>query len=159
MPNMRRNARALKLHRRCTLMYLLCFVICRELIYLSILPWTSTTGSAQSTIINKSRLRLLHKREEVLQQIFSAVREPSTPLAATNNSWKAHWQNPSYTFWNLLSLSTRENPTWILSTRQRRLRHERIRRSAGGTFLSRCRERYPTRRMLRSNDLPWGFRS
>jgi len=35
---------------------------------------------AQSTITNKSRLKLLHKREEVLQHIFSAVREPSTPL-------------------------------------------------------------------------------
>ncbi|KAF9524934.1 ATPase V1/A1 complex subunit E [Crepidotus variabilis] len=35
---------------------------------------------AQSTITNKSRLKLLHKREEILQQIFSAVREPSTPL-------------------------------------------------------------------------------
>jgi V-type H+-transporting ATPase subunit E len=36
--------------------------------------------SAQSTITNKSRLRLLHKREEILQQIFSALREPPTPL-------------------------------------------------------------------------------
>jgi len=35
---------------------------------------------AQSTITNKSRLKLLHKREEVLQQIFFAVRETSTPL-------------------------------------------------------------------------------
>jgi V-type H+-transporting ATPase subunit E len=43
----------------------------------------TTTPSAQSTITNKSRLRLLHKREEVLQQIFSAVREPSTPLYKT----------------------------------------------------------------------------
>ncbi|KAF8154689.1 ATPase V1/A1 complex subunit E [Crassisporium funariophilum] len=35
---------------------------------------------AQSTITNKSRLKLLHKREEILQHIFSSVREPSTPL-------------------------------------------------------------------------------
>jgi len=35
---------------------------------------------AQSTITNKSRLKLLHKREEVLQQIFAAVREPVIPL-------------------------------------------------------------------------------
>jgi len=39
--------------------------------------------SAQSTITNKSRLKLLHKREEILQEIFSAVREPSTPLYKT----------------------------------------------------------------------------
>ncbi|PPQ67693.1 hypothetical protein CVT26_007420 [Gymnopilus dilepis] len=38
---------------------------------------------AQSNITNKSRLKLLHKREEVLQQIFSAVREPETPLHKT----------------------------------------------------------------------------
>lgn len=42
--------------------------------------WFIFLHSAQSTITNKSRLKLLHKREEVLQQIFSAVREPSTPL-------------------------------------------------------------------------------
>ncbi|KAJ3510455.1 hypothetical protein NLJ89_g4664 [Agrocybe chaxingu] len=35
---------------------------------------------AQSTITNKSRLKLLHKREEVLQNIFAAVREPDSPL-------------------------------------------------------------------------------
>jgi len=35
---------------------------------------------AQSTITNKSRLKLLHKREEVLQKIFQSVREPSKPL-------------------------------------------------------------------------------
>ncbi|KAF9472458.1 ATPase V1/A1 complex subunit E [Pholiota conissans] len=35
---------------------------------------------AQSTITNKSRLKLLHKREEVLQEIFSAVREPEMPI-------------------------------------------------------------------------------
>jgi V-type H+-transporting ATPase subunit E len=39
---------------------------------------------AQSTITNKCRLKLLHKREEVLQQIFAAVREPATPLYKTN---------------------------------------------------------------------------
>ncbi|KAH9475952.1 V-type proton ATPase subunit E [Psilocybe cubensis] len=38
---------------------------------------------AQSTITNKSRLKLLHKREEILQQIFAAVREPETPLYKT----------------------------------------------------------------------------
>jgi len=38
---------------------------------------------AQSTITNKSRLKLLHKREEILQQIFAAVREPATPLYKT----------------------------------------------------------------------------
>jgi len=38
---------------------------------------------AQSTITNKSRLRLLNKREEILQEIFSAVREPETPLYKT----------------------------------------------------------------------------
>ncbi|KIM43618.1 hypothetical protein M413DRAFT_443542 [Hebeloma cylindrosporum] len=43
---------------------------------------------AQSTIINKSRLRLLHKREEVLQQIFSAVREPTTPLYETTGRYE-----------------------------------------------------------------------
>jgi len=37
-------------------------------------------NSAQSTITNKSRLQLLHKREEVLQRIFQAVREPNTPF-------------------------------------------------------------------------------
>ena len=58
-------------------------MLCRALICPSNLPSTTTTTSAQSTIINKSRLRLLHKREEVLQQIFSAVREPSTPLCET----------------------------------------------------------------------------
>ena len=83
MPNTRRNARVLKLRRRCTFMHLPCFVICRALIYPSIFPGIPITCSAQSTIINKSRLRLLHKREEVLQQIFSAVREPSTPLCET----------------------------------------------------------------------------
>ncbi|KDR70274.1 hypothetical protein GALMADRAFT_127975 [Galerina marginata CBS 339.88] len=40
---------------------------------------------AQSTITNKSRLKLLHKREEILQQIFQAVREPGSPLYETNN--------------------------------------------------------------------------
>ncbi|KAF9561704.1 ATPase V1/A1 complex subunit E [Agrocybe pediades] len=39
---------------------------------------------AQSTITNKSRLKLLHKREEILQEIFAAVREPATPLYKTN---------------------------------------------------------------------------
>ncbi|KAF8908070.1 ATPase V1/A1 complex subunit E [Gymnopilus junonius] len=39
---------------------------------------------AQSTITNKSRLKLLHKREEILQHIFSTVREPTTPLYKTN---------------------------------------------------------------------------
>ncbi|KAF4610226.1 hypothetical protein D9613_010579 [Agrocybe pediades] len=39
---------------------------------------------AQSTITNKSRLKLLHKREEILQEIFASVREPATPLYKTN---------------------------------------------------------------------------
>lgn len=39
-----------------------------------------TQSSAQSTITNKSRLQLLHKREEILQQIFASLREPSTQL-------------------------------------------------------------------------------
>ena len=45
-------------------------------------PWCVyvVSKSAQSTITNKSRLRLLHKREEILQQIFAALREPHTPL-------------------------------------------------------------------------------
>ncbi|KAF9042886.1 ATPase V1/A1 complex subunit E [Panaeolus papilionaceus] len=42
---------------------------------------------AQSTITNKSRLKLLHKREEVLQNIFAAVREPSTPLHAMDGRY------------------------------------------------------------------------
>src|SRR5258707_14389445 len=43
--------------------------------------------SAQSTITNKSRLKLLHKREEILQQIFSALREPPTPLCEMGSKY------------------------------------------------------------------------
>ncbi|PPR00633.1 hypothetical protein CVT24_005479 [Panaeolus cyanescens] len=43
---------------------------------------------AQSTITNKSRLKLLHKREEVLQYIFAAVREPETPLHAMEGRYE-----------------------------------------------------------------------
>ena len=70
MVNTRRRGRELKLLKKCS----------------QHPPTTSSTYnfsfgfSAQSTITNKSRLKLLHKREEVLQQIFSGVREPSTPL-------------------------------------------------------------------------------
>ncbi|KAF8176474.1 ATPase, V1/A1 complex, subunit E [Pholiota molesta] len=43
---------------------------------------------AQSTITNKSRLKLLHKREEVLQEIFSAVREPEVPIYKTGSRYE-----------------------------------------------------------------------
>jgi len=45
------------------------------------------SNSAQSTITNKSRLKLLHKREEILQQIFSALREPPTPLCEMGSKY------------------------------------------------------------------------
>lgn len=45
-------------------------------------------GSAQSTITNKSRLKLLHKREEILQQIFASVREPSIPLCQQSGRYE-----------------------------------------------------------------------
>ena len=44
--------------------------------------------SAQSTITNKSRLKQLQKREEVLQQIFAAVREPSVPLHKSSDRYE-----------------------------------------------------------------------
>lgn len=47
-----------------------------------------TIRSAQSTITNKSRLKLLHKREEVLQEIFSAVREPEVPIYKTGSRYE-----------------------------------------------------------------------
>ncbi|KAF8954805.1 ATPase V1/A1 complex subunit E [Flammula alnicola] len=47
---------------------------------------------AQSTITNKSRLKLLHKREEVLQEIFSAVREPTVPLYKTDGRYEQFLQ-------------------------------------------------------------------
>ncbi|XP_006456053.1 hypothetical protein AGABI2DRAFT_195316 [Agaricus bisporus var. bisporus H97] len=39
---------------------------------------------AQSTLINKSRLRLLHRREEHLQDLFSEARSQLTKLAASD---------------------------------------------------------------------------
>ncbi|KJA18244.1 hypothetical protein HYPSUDRAFT_45404 [Hypholoma sublateritium FD-334 SS-4] len=43
---------------------------------------------AQSTITNKSRLKLLHKREEVLQEIFTAVREPKVPICESGSRYE-----------------------------------------------------------------------
>jgi len=43
--------------------------------------------SAQSTITNKSRLKLLHKREEILQQIFATLREPPTSLCEMGSKY------------------------------------------------------------------------
>jgi V-type H+-transporting ATPase subunit E len=45
-------------------------------------------ASAQSTITNKSRLKLLHKREEILQQIFFSVRESSIPLCQQSGRYE-----------------------------------------------------------------------
>jgi hypothetical protein len=69
---MRKGERAQRSLRRCELS--------RTPIAHRILMNTCTPISAQSTITNKSRLKLLHKREEILQQIFSALREPDTLL-------------------------------------------------------------------------------
>jgi len=43
---------------------------------------------AQSTITNKSRLKLLQKREEVLQQIFAAVRDPPVPFYKSSGRYE-----------------------------------------------------------------------
>jgi len=67
-PNSRRRERERRSHKRCE-------------VYVTHIRITPTyLHSAQSTITNKSRLQLLHKREEVLQRIFAAVREPTTPF-------------------------------------------------------------------------------
>jgi V-type H+-transporting ATPase subunit E len=47
-----------------------------------------SVDSAQSTITNKSRLKLLHKREEILQQIFFSVRESSIPLCQQSGRYE-----------------------------------------------------------------------
>lgn len=72
MLSMRRSERVPKSHRGCT--------HCHELetLYLSSRPWRR---SAQSTLTNKSRLKLLHRREENLQDLFSTSRASVVQLA------------------------------------------------------------------------------
>lgn len=65
MHNMRRNARAQRLHRKCT--YLRAWVS-------FVLTLVLSLYSAQSTLTNKSRLKLLHRREEHLQDLFSTAK-------------------------------------------------------------------------------------
>ena len=48
----------------------------------------SPLSSAQSTITNKARLKLLHKREEVLQQIFASVRNPQVPFYKSSGRYE-----------------------------------------------------------------------
>lgn len=73
MHSTKRNGRERKLHRRCELPLLL---------HQSTFPnHPSTPFSAQSTLTNKSRLRLLHQREENLQDLFAICRSSITTLA------------------------------------------------------------------------------
>jgi len=53
-----------------------------------LLKYLLICASAQSTITNKSRLKLLHKREEILQQIFFSVRESSIPLCQQSGRYE-----------------------------------------------------------------------
>ena len=76
---MRRKRKAQKFHRKCKLL--------RSTRLCQPRPFTSLC-SAQSTITNKSRLKLLQKREEVLQQIFAAVRDPSVPFYKSSSRYE-----------------------------------------------------------------------
>lgn len=69
MRSTRRSARVQRLRRRCAFP-LFCRCQCPQ-----------PPGSQQSTLTNKSRLRLLHRREEHLQDLFSSARAQISSLA------------------------------------------------------------------------------
>lgn len=73
MLNTRRSSRVLRSPRRCELSF----------VVLS-LP---TIASAQSNLTNKSRLQLLHRREEHLQDLFSISRSGVQQLASDNGRY------------------------------------------------------------------------
>jgi V-type H+-transporting ATPase subunit E len=69
MRSSRRSARAQRRRRRCAFS-LFCLCQCPQ-----------PSDSQQSTLTNKSRLRLLHRREEHLQDLFASARAQITGLA------------------------------------------------------------------------------
>jgi hypothetical protein len=73
MHTTRRSARAPKSLRKC-------FVGSNQPI-LTFSHECFLVSSAQSTLTNKSRLKLLHRREELLQDLFSKTRAANTTLA------------------------------------------------------------------------------
>ena len=75
-PSMRRSARAQRLRRRCA-----------SLLASYLLPQSGDAHriplcSAQSTLTNKSRLKLLHRREEHLQDLFNTARQEITNVSS-----------------------------------------------------------------------------
>lgn len=75
MRNTRRSARARRLRRRCT--WARTFSGVRVRLLTRLLGWCS----AQSTLTNKSRLKLLQQREEHIQDLFSTARASIDTLA------------------------------------------------------------------------------
>lgn len=75
MLNMRRSVKGLRLLRRC------------ECIDQRSRSLTPSVPSAQSTLTNKSRLKLLHRREEHLQDLFSTSRSSILALAGDDGRY------------------------------------------------------------------------
>lgn len=75
MPSTKRNARGSRLRKRCA--YMRPFSSCRR----NVCPFDRRTPSAQSNLTNKSRLRLLHRREEHVQELFETARSQIVPFA------------------------------------------------------------------------------
>lgn len=78
MGNSRRSAREQRRHKRCAFLF--------SFNPVTIHPNNETVNiirfdSHQSTLTNKSRLRLLHRREEHLQDLFAAARTQIAGLA------------------------------------------------------------------------------
>jgi len=77
MHNSRRSAREQRRHERCAFIPSLILLPC----ILTKKPNAIRFDSHQSTLTNKSRLRLLHRREEHLQDLFAVARTRIAGLA------------------------------------------------------------------------------
>ena len=82
MHNMRRNARTQRSLRRCVF----------RLILVTYTP-AYASDSAQSTLTNKSRLKLLQQREEHLQDLFATARSSIVSLSSSEDRYVQFLEN------------------------------------------------------------------